>query len=67
MLKLLQGAVKSNTIQFNVATGVLWVLGVLLKADFVTSNPDLVAIMLGVQAAVNVLLRFKTSVPLSER
>lgn len=67
MLELLKGAAKSNTVQFNVAAAALWMLGALMGADFVKSNPDMVAILAGVQGLINILLRMKTSKPLSER
>jgi hypothetical protein len=67
MLDLLKGSLKSTTVQFNLAATALWVLGVVMASDFVRSNPDYLAIAAGVQGIVNVLLRFKTSKPLSER
>jgi hypothetical protein len=35
--------------------------------DVIQSNPEYIAILGGVQALVNVLLRFKTEKPLAER
>lgn len=67
MLELLKGTAKSNTVQFNVAAAALWILGALMGADFVKSNPDLIAILAGIQSVINLLLRMKTSKPLSER
>ena len=67
MLELLKGTAKSNTVQFYVAAAALWILGALMGADFVKSNPDLIAILAGIQSVINLLLRMKTSKPLSER
>jgi len=64
---MFQGALKSNTVQFNILATILWGLGALLGADFIKNNPDTLAIVAGLQGLVNVLLRFKTSVPLSEK
>lgn len=64
---VLLGAVKSNTMQFNFGAAVLWFLGVLSDASFVTDNPEYTAILAGVVAVVNMFLRAKTTKPLSER
>lgn len=64
-LQLIKGAAKSNTIQINALLLAIW--SAVLQTEFIQSNPDLVAIMGGVQAIINMLLRVKTSKPLSER
>lgn len=64
-LKLIKGAAKSNTVQINSILLAVW--AAVLNTEFIQSNPDLVQLMAGVQAAVNIFLRFKTSKPLTER
>lgn len=64
---LLGGALKSNTMQFNFGAAVLWFLGVLSDASFVTDNPSTTAMLGGIVALVNLLLRAKTTKPLAER
>ena len=67
--KLLRGALKSSTMQVN--GGILGILLMLLQSDafntIVSKNPEWVAIALGVQSVVNILLRIKTKKPLAER
>lgn len=67
LLQLLKGAAKSNTVQFNGAAIVLWLLSQLGEVNFITDNPEYSALLAGAVALVNLLLRFKTSKPLSER
>jgi hypothetical protein len=64
-VELMIGAAKSNTVQFNAVFLAIW--AAILNADFVQGNPDLVQALMGVQAIVNLLLRFKTNKPLSQR
>lgn len=64
-VQLLKGAAKSNTVQINGILLAIW--AAVMNTEMIQSNPDLVQIMAGVQALVNILLRFKTSKPLSER
>lgn len=64
-VKLLKGAVKSNTVQVNSLLLAIW--AAVMNTDMIQSNPDLVQVMAGVSALVNILLRFKTSKPISER
>lgn len=64
-LRLIIGAARSNTVQVNGLFAAVW--GAILQMDVVQSNPEYVAILGGVQALVNILLRFKTEKPLAER
>lgn len=64
-LEILKGAAKSNTVQVNGLLGVIW--AAILNSEVIQSNPEMTAILGGVSALINVLLRFKTSKPLSER
>jgi len=64
-LQLLKGAARSNTVQVNAILLAIWTA--VMNTDMIQSNPDLVQIMAGIQALVNILLRFKTKVPLSDR
>lgn len=64
-LELIKRASRSNTIQINSLLLAVWTA--LLQTDFIQSNPDYLAIMAGIQSVVNILLRFKTSKPISER
>lgn len=64
-VKLLKGAAKSNTVQINAILLAIWTA--VMNTELIQSNPDLVQIMAGVQAVINILLRFKTKKPLSER
>lgn len=64
-LELMLGAAKSNTVQFNAIFLAIW--AAVLNTDFVQANPDLTQALLGAQALVNLLLRFKTKVPISQR
>jgi len=61
----LKGAARSNTVQVNAILLAIWTA--VMNTDMIQSNPDLVQIMAGIQALVNILLRFKTKVPLSDR
>jgi hypothetical protein len=65
--RLLKGAARSNTVQFNVASLFLLVLDQAMKLDFITQDPDRMAIAAGVMALVNLVLRVKTKKPLTER
>ena len=65
LVQFIKGAAKSNTIQFNAIF--LAVLAALMQTDFVQSNPDYVAIMAGINAVVNLILRGKTEKPLAQR
>lgn len=64
-LELVIGAAKSNTIQINSLFLVLW--QTLIDSQMIQSNPELVKVMVGLQAVVNILLRFKTKVAISQR
>ena len=64
-LQLLKGAAKSNTVQINGILLAIW--AAVMNSEMIQANPDLVQVMAGVQAIVNILLRFKTKKPLSER
>lgn len=64
-LQLLKGASKSNTVQVNGILLAIWTA--VLNSDLIQGNPEYVAILGGVQALINIILRFKTSKPLSER
>lgn len=64
-LKLIKGAAKSNTVQINAILLAIW--AAVLESEMIQSNPDLVAILAGVQAIINIVLRFKTKKPLAER
>lgn len=64
-LQIIKGAAKSNTVQFNAIFLAIW--AAVVNTDFVQSNPDLVQIVAGIQAVVNILLRFKTDKPISQR
>lgn len=65
--KLLLGAVKSDTMKFNVGAAIVWFLTVLADSNFIGENPELTAIVGGVMALVNMILRAKTTKPLTER
>lgn len=65
LVELMVGAAKSNTVQFNAVFLAIW--AAVLNTEFVQSNPDLTQALVGVQAIINLLLRFKTKVPLSQR
>lgn len=64
-LRLLKGAAKSNTVQVNAILLAIWTA--VVNTDMIQSNPDLVQVMAGIQALVNILLRFKTKKALAER
>jgi len=64
-LTLIKGAAKSNTVQINGILFAIW--SAVMNTEMIQSNPDLVQIMAGVSALVNIILRFKTKVPISER
>jgi hypothetical protein len=64
-VQLLQGASKSNTIQFNAI--ILAIFTALSQSEFIQSNPQWAAILGGASAFINLLLRGKTKVSLSER
>jgi hypothetical protein len=67
MLKTLFGALKSNTVQFNGGVALLWFLDVLSESNLIANNPEYTALLGGVVALVNIILRFKTKKPLNER
>lgn len=64
-VKLLKGAARSNTIQVNAVLLAIW--SAVMNTDMIQSNPDLVQVMAGLQALVNIFLRLKTKLPVSER
>jgi hypothetical protein len=64
-LRLIIGAAKSNTIQFNSLMAAIW--AAILQMDAVQSNPEYLAILGGIQALVNLLLRAKTKKALADR
>ena len=64
-LQLIKGAAKSNTVQINAILLAIW--AAVMNSEMIQANPDLVQIMAGVQAVVNIILRFKTKKPLEER
>lgn len=65
LLQLMLKAGKSNTIQFN---GIfLGILAALMDTEFIKTNPEYTAIIMGVQAIANILLRLKTKKPIAER
>ena len=64
-LKIIKGARKSNTIQFNGT--ILAILVALQQTEFLGQNPN-VAPWLGVAVTIgNILLRAKTNKPLADR
>jgi len=67
--KLIKGAAKSNTIQFN--GGFLGILLMLMQSEafngIISKNPEWTAIAFGIQAVINILLRGKTKKPLADR
>lgn len=65
LVRTLLGSLRSNTVQVNGLLAVIW--GALLNSEMIQSNPEYTAIMGGISALINILLRFKTSKPLSER
>ena len=67
LLRSFKGATKSTTVRFNVLAGLLWFLGVLSDASFVTENPEWMGILGGITAIVNLFLRAKTTKPLKDR
>jgi hypothetical protein len=67
MLDFLKKMLKSKTMQFNGGAAILWFLGVLMEADFIRDNPELTAMLAGVVALINMLLRLKTNKPISEK
>ena len=64
-LQLIKGAAKSNTVQINAILLAIW--AAVINSEMIQANPDLVQILAGVQAVVNIILRFKTKKPLAER
>lgn len=64
-LELIKGAARSNTVQINAILLAVWTA--VMNSEIIQANPDLVQVMAGVQALVNIILRFKTKKPLSER
>ena len=64
-VKLIVGAAKSNTVQFNSIMVAIW--AALAQMEFIQSNPDYLAVLGGIQAIVNIFLRAKTDKPLTQR
>lgn len=64
-LKAILGAAKSNTVQFNSIMLAIW--AAIAQSEFIQSNPEYAAIIGGIQAVINLVLRAKTSQPLSTR
>ena len=64
-ISLIKGAARSNTVQINGILLAIWTA--VMNTEMIQSNPDLVQVMGGVMALVNIILRFKTKVPVSER
>ena len=64
-VKFLKNAASSNTVQVNSILLAVW--AAIAQSDFVTTNPEATAIVGAIQAIVNIFLRFKTKVPISER
>lgn len=64
-LTFVKQAAKSNTVQVNSLLLAIWTA--VMNTEMIQSNPDLVQVMGGVMALVNILLRFKTKKPISER
>lgn len=64
-VKFLKGAASSNTVQINSILLAVW--AAISNSEMVTSNPEALAIVGAVQAIVNIFLRFKTKVPISQR
>jgi len=64
-LRVILGGLRSNTVQVNGLLAVIW--SALLNSDMITSNPEYTAILGGVSALVNIILRAKTDKALSER
>lgn len=61
----MQGALKSNTVQVNSLLGIIW--AAVLNSEMIQSNPEYTAILGGVSALINIILRFKTKKPLEDR
>lgn len=64
---LIGGILRSNTVQFNGGVMLLWLLDQVSQTEWLQSNPEYAAIAAGLVALVNMLLRFKTKKPLSQR
>jgi len=64
-LQLITGAAKSNTVQVNSILLAIWTA--VINTEMIQSNPDLVQVMAGVSAIINIILRFKTKKPIAER
>jgi len=64
-LAFVKQAAKSNTVQVNSLLLAIWTAA--MNTEMIQSNPDLVQVMGGAMALVNILLRFKTKKPISER
>jgi hypothetical protein len=67
MFKWIKGALKSNTVQFNGAAAILWFLEVLGQTNFISDDSQYSALLAGIVALVNIVLRFKTKKALPER
>lgn len=65
MVDFLKGLFRSNTVQINALIIAIWTA--LINTDMIQSNPDLVQVMVGVQALINILLRLKTTKPINQR
>ncbi len=55
----------SKTLWFNVLYTVSEVLVVLLNAEWVVENPQVVAVLMSIQGVVNLILRFITTQPIA--
>lgn len=58
---------QSKTVWINAATLAVGVIGYLLGQDMISDNASLVAIMVAVQGAINIALRFITSTPIAAK
>ena len=65
LVKLITGAAKSNTVQFNAIMLAIWTA--IAQSEFIRSNPEYAAIIGGIQAVINLILRAKTKQPLTNR
>lgn len=66
-LRSILGGLKSNTVQANSGGLIILILTAIYNSEIIQTNPEYVAIGAGIMALVNIVLRVKTSKPLSER
>lgn len=66
-MKFLTQLLKSKTVIVNALTVVAGVVGYLAGHDVIAQNPELVAGLVAVAGAVNVVLRLFTVLPVSEK